>query len=190
MLRLMRERFLPANFEQLLYEQYQKCRQGFKNVADYTEEFHRLGARTNLAETEDYKIARFIDGLRDDIQDQMDIQPFGLLNDAITMATKIEEKLEKKCIRGSTRRANWDKASTSRARTSDNGKHIAIGSTSVTTSTKTSDEPAKYIHPSKTLDTYAKKGTNPYVPQPWASAFDVGRSDIYQTNAPNAMHWL
>lgn len=39
----------------------------------------------------------------------MDIQPIGLLIDAITMATKIDEKIDKKCFKTPIRRTTWDK---------------------------------------------------------------------------------
>ncbi|TYK31395.1 serine/threonine-protein kinase TIO-like [Cucumis melo var. makuwa] len=64
MKKLMKARFLPPNYEQILYNQYQNCRQGTRTIADYIEEFHRLGARTNLVENEQHLIARFIGGLR------------------------------------------------------------------------------------------------------------------------------
>lgn len=46
----MRARSLPINYEQVLYNQYQSCRQGSRTIAEYTEEFLRLEARTNLGQ--------------------------------------------------------------------------------------------------------------------------------------------
>lgn len=126
----MRERSLPSNFEQLLDQQYQQCRQGSKSIADWTEEFYRLGTRTNFAESKDYKIARFIDGLRDDIQDQMDTEPIGLLSDAIFMATKIEEKIDKKRLRTPFHHTNWDKSVSSKLAASVSGKLLTPGGAS------------------------------------------------------------
>lgn len=51
MLRMMKKRFLPINYQQILYNQYQ-CSQGNQFIVNYTEEFHRLGAKNNLLETE------------------------------------------------------------------------------------------------------------------------------------------
>ncbi|KAA0060703.1 transposon Ty3-I Gag-Pol polyprotein isoform X1 [Cucumis melo var. makuwa] len=62
--KLMKQRFLPPNYDQTLYTQYQNCRQGSQKTAEYIEEFHRLGARTNLMESEQHLIARFTGGLR------------------------------------------------------------------------------------------------------------------------------
>ena len=44
-------------------------------MRDYAEEFYRLNARTNIIETEDQQVARFIGGLREPIQDQFSLQP-------------------------------------------------------------------------------------------------------------------
>ena len=63
MKKLLKARFLPPNYEQTLYNQYQNCRQGVRSVADYIEEFHRLSARTNLSENEQHQVARFVGGL-------------------------------------------------------------------------------------------------------------------------------
>ncbi|KAA0061101.1 RNA-directed DNA polymerase-like protein [Cucumis melo var. makuwa] len=68
MKKLLKARFLPPNYEQTLYNQYQNCLQGSRTVAEFIEEFHRLNARTNLSENEQHQIARFIGGLRFDIR--------------------------------------------------------------------------------------------------------------------------
>ena len=41
MKKLLKNRFLPPDFEQVLYQQFQRCRQGNRSVLRYTEEFHR-----------------------------------------------------------------------------------------------------------------------------------------------------
>ncbi|TYK11204.1 reverse transcriptase [Cucumis melo var. makuwa] len=58
MKKLMKARFLPPNYEQTLYNQYQNCRQGSKSVAEYIKEFHKLSARTNLKTVEEMMAAR------------------------------------------------------------------------------------------------------------------------------------
>lgn len=39
------DRFLPVEFQDILFTQYQKCKQGHGSVADYTDEFHCLGGK-------------------------------------------------------------------------------------------------------------------------------------------------
>ncbi|XP_041001668.1 uncharacterized protein LOC121247371 [Juglans microcarpa x Juglans regia] len=70
MKRLMRTRFLPPDYEQILYQQYQNCKQGMRTVSDYMEEFYRLKSRNNLSETDGQQVARFVGGLRMAIQDK------------------------------------------------------------------------------------------------------------------------
>ncbi|KAA0067399.1 uncharacterized protein E6C27_scaffold40G00520 [Cucumis melo var. makuwa] len=60
MKKLMKARFLPPNYEQTLYNQYQSCRQGGWAMAGYIEEFQHLGACTNLMDNEQHLNVRFI----------------------------------------------------------------------------------------------------------------------------------
>lgn len=57
---LLRACFLPSNYENVLFTRYQNCKQEFRSVSEYTEEFHRLSSRNNLQESEDQLIARFV----------------------------------------------------------------------------------------------------------------------------------
>ncbi|CAL9026298.1 unnamed protein product [Prunus brigantina] len=49
---LMMERFLPTDYEQILYRMYLGCAQGARSVSEYTEEFMRLAERNHLTETD------------------------------------------------------------------------------------------------------------------------------------------
>jgi len=64
MKRLLRSRYLPPDYEQILFKQYQDCRQGNRTIETYLEEFHRLSSQNNLLETEAQQVARFVRGLR------------------------------------------------------------------------------------------------------------------------------
>ncbi|XP_040994264.1 uncharacterized protein LOC121240799 [Juglans microcarpa x Juglans regia] len=95
MKRLMRARFLPPDYEQLLYQQYQNCRQGARTINEYTEEFYRLNSRNNLAETEGQQVARYIGGLRVAIQDKVTLHAVWTLSEAVNLAMKIESQLSR-----------------------------------------------------------------------------------------------
>ena len=56
--------FLLLGYEQILYRQYQDCRQGLRAVGDYTEEFYQLNSRVTLQETDAQQVARYIGGLK------------------------------------------------------------------------------------------------------------------------------
>lgn len=85
----------------------------------------------------------------------MYIQPIGLLTDAITMATKIEDKIDRKRLKNPIRRTPWDKSVTAKFFTFDSGK---VGAASTSTAPKPTDDIAK--PPPKPAEAVAKKGAN------------------------------
>lgn len=54
----MEEDYLLVNYKQMIYRHYERCCQGERKVAEYVEDFHRLGAVLIPPD----KIARLIDG--------------------------------------------------------------------------------------------------------------------------------
>jgi hypothetical protein len=87
---LLKGRFLPADYDQILFIQFQNCVQGNRTVSEYTEEFLRLQVRCNLAETEDQQVARYINGLNDIIQDRFGVQQIWSIDQAQALALKAE----------------------------------------------------------------------------------------------------
>ena len=73
MKKLMRSTFLPYNYQSLMYQRLQNLRQGTKSVSDYADEFYQLIARNDIMETEEQLTARFIGGLRMQIQDMVNM---------------------------------------------------------------------------------------------------------------------
>lgn len=68
MRRLLRQRFLPVDYESTLFVQYQQCKQGSRSVADYADEFQKLSSCTTLEESEEQMAARFVSRLKEKIQ--------------------------------------------------------------------------------------------------------------------------
>lgn len=101
MKQLMRAIFLPPDYEQILYQQYQNCKQGMKTVNEYTEEFYRLNAQNNLLETEGQQIASYMGGLRIAIQDKVSLHAVWTLSKAVNLAVKIEMQLARPPLRTS-----------------------------------------------------------------------------------------
>nr|XP_034929565.1 uncharacterized protein LOC118060451 [Populus alba] len=95
MRRLLQARYLPPDYEQILFQQYQDCRQGSRTVQTYVEEFHRLSSRNNLSETDAQQVNRFVSGLRLAIQDRVSMQTIYSVTKAINLATKAEAQLER-----------------------------------------------------------------------------------------------
>ncbi|KAI0524322.1 hypothetical protein KFK09_003688 [Dendrobium nobile] len=90
MKKLLRGHYLPTDYEQMLYQQYQHCRQGNRSVNEYTEEFYRLSARNNLNETANQLVARYIGGLKESIQDKLELNAVWSLSQAVNYALKVE----------------------------------------------------------------------------------------------------
>ncbi|KAG7586297.1 Integrase catalytic core [Arabidopsis thaliana x Arabidopsis arenosa] len=90
MKQLMMERFLPEDYEQILYKMYIECVQGKRNVTEYTAEFLRFSERNDLGETENQKVARYISGLKSSIQEKMGLQTVWTVQEASSLALKAE----------------------------------------------------------------------------------------------------
>ena len=65
-------------------------------VREYTEEFYRLNIRAGHRESDDEKVARYLNGLRYDIQDELSMVTIRTVEDAYHMALKDKEKLSRK----------------------------------------------------------------------------------------------
>jgi uncharacterized protein YjbK len=66
------------------------------SVKEYTEEFYKLNIRVGHHESNDEKVARYMNGLRYEIQDEMSMMTIRTVEDAYQMALKAEEKLSRK----------------------------------------------------------------------------------------------
>ncbi|CAN0920640.1 hypothetical protein LINGRAHAP2_LOCUS32151 [Linum grandiflorum] len=73
MKQLMLDRFLPNDYEKILYKMYVNCVQGRMSVTEYTTEF-----------------LRYINGLKGSIQEKMRLQTVWTVTDASTLAMKVE----------------------------------------------------------------------------------------------------
>ena len=64
MRKLWKKDFLPPNYEQILFQQYQRCHQDVRSIHEYTAEFMRLAERNDLSESEGQQAARHLEGLK------------------------------------------------------------------------------------------------------------------------------
>ncbi|PKU69720.1 RNA-directed DNA polymerase [Dendrobium catenatum] len=136
MKQLLRSHFLPTDFEQMLYLRYQHCIQGTRTVSDYTEEFYRLSARNDLNENTNQIVARYIGGLKDVIQDKLELNSVWSLSQAVNFALKAEIQLTRGGRPHTTRRPYSDYA-TDVNKSATPGVKIAAGSPVVITPPQT-----------------------------------------------------
>jgi hypothetical protein len=96
MIAKMKMKFIPKDYQITLFQRMQNLRQKLMSVKEYTEEFYKLNIRASHHESDDEKVARYMNGLRYDIQDEMSMMVIRMVEDAYQMALKAEEKLSRK----------------------------------------------------------------------------------------------
>jgi hypothetical protein len=96
MIAKMKAKFIPRDYQITLFRRMQNLRQKLMTVREYTEEFYRLNIRAGHRESDDEKVARYLNGLRYDIQDELSMLTIRTVEDAYQLALKAEEKLSRK----------------------------------------------------------------------------------------------
>jgi hypothetical protein len=91
MKRLLNARFLPPDFEQRLFQQYQECHQEVRRVQAYIDDFYRLSAWNDLMEIEAQLVAQFIGGLHLPIQEKVSMQHVFTLTKVVSLATRAKK---------------------------------------------------------------------------------------------------
>ncbi|XP_020686424.1 uncharacterized protein LOC110102428 [Dendrobium catenatum] len=177
---LLRGHYLPTDYEQMLYHQYQHCAQGSRSVSDYTEEFYRLSARNNLNETENQLVARYIGGLRDTIQDKLELNSVWSVSQAVNFALKVELQLQRHSRTQTTRRfmpdnrLDFSKSPTASSKTSQ----------AATPQTGTASANVKGQVPTKT-PTRENTRDNPYARPTTLKCFRCFQSGHKSNECPN-----
>jgi hypothetical protein len=69
MIAKMKAKFIPRDYQISLFRRMQNLRQKLMTVKEYTEDFYRLNIRAGHRESNDEKVARYMNGLRYEIQD-------------------------------------------------------------------------------------------------------------------------
>jgi hypothetical protein len=93
MITKMKEKFIPRDYQITLFRRMENLRHKLMLVKEYTEEFYKLDIRASHWESDDEKVARYMNGLRFDIQDEMSMVTIRTVEDAYQMALKAKEKL-------------------------------------------------------------------------------------------------
>ena len=96
MIAKMKAKFIPRDYQISLFRRMQNLKQKLMSVKEYTEDFYRLNIRAGHRESNDKKVARYMNGLRYEIQDEMSMEAIRMVEDAYQMALKEEEKLSHK----------------------------------------------------------------------------------------------
>jgi hypothetical protein len=89
----VKDKFIPRDYHINLFRRMQNLRQKGMTVKEYTEEFYRLNIRVVPRENDDEKVARYMNGLRYDIQDEMSMMAIRNVEYGYQMDLKAKEKL-------------------------------------------------------------------------------------------------
>jgi uncharacterized protein YjbK len=65
-------------------------------VKEYTEEFYRLNIRAGQRERDEENVSRYINSLRYEIQDEINMMTVRIVEDSYKITLKAEEKLARK----------------------------------------------------------------------------------------------
>eukprot|EP00253_Pinus_taeda_P008721 PITA_08721 len=92
----LKEKFLPKDYHIMLYRQGQNLKQRGMTVREFTEEFYKLNLRAGYVDDTLEKTARYVNGLRGEILDEIGILSPQTLEEAYQFALKAEEKINRK----------------------------------------------------------------------------------------------
>jgi hypothetical protein len=92
----LKDKFMPKDSQINLFSKMQNLRQKGMTIKEYTEDFYRLNIRTGQRERDEEKVARYINGLRYEIQDDLTMMSVRTVEDAYQFVLKAEENLARK----------------------------------------------------------------------------------------------
>eukprot|EP00253_Pinus_taeda_P035377 PITA_35377 len=89
----LKGRFFPTDYQIKLHQQVQNMKQKGMTVREYTEEFYRVNLRASYTEDTPEKIARYVNGLRLEILDEISILSLKNIKEAYQSVVKAKEKI-------------------------------------------------------------------------------------------------
>ena len=89
----MHARFVPQHYTRDLFNRLQQLKQGLKSVDEYYKEMETAMMRTNIEESEEQSMARFMNGLNYPIKKIVEFQPYNNLVELVHQATKAERQV-------------------------------------------------------------------------------------------------
>jgi len=92
----MRARFVPPHFRKDLLLKLQRLHQGTLSVDNYFKELDTLLIKVDMHESDEAKMARFVSGLRREIQDVVELHEYSFLETLVHLAIKVESQIARK----------------------------------------------------------------------------------------------
>jgi len=92
----MRERFVPPHYRKELLLKLQQLQQGNISVDEYFKNLEITLTKVNMHESDESKIARYVSGLRRELQDVVELYEYTTLEKLVHLTIKVESQLLKK----------------------------------------------------------------------------------------------
>jgi hypothetical protein len=92
----LKEKFIPKDYQINLYRRLQNLKQRGFSLKEYTEEFYRPNIRAGQKENEYEKTTRYINGMRYETQEEINMIYVIKVKDAYQSSLKAEEKLARR----------------------------------------------------------------------------------------------
>jgi len=90
----VKSQFLPKDYAIQTFKRLHNLKQKDMDVIAYTEEFHKLTMRTGYNKDEVEIIARYINGLRLNIQEEISLATPRILEECFQLVVRVEEKIK------------------------------------------------------------------------------------------------
>jgi hypothetical protein len=89
-------KFIPKYYQINMFKRLQNLRHKGLIVREYTKEFYRLNIRVGHCENDEEMVPRYINGLRYEIQDEINMVTMRTFEDDYQVSLKAEDKLDRK----------------------------------------------------------------------------------------------
>jgi hypothetical protein len=120
----LQEKYLPVDYEEMLFEELLFLRQGATTVEEYTNRFHELSIRSHVSETERQTIARYKAGLREDIRKDLLTVRLVSVEEANQLALRLEQQSRGNPVR---RNVQYPGGNTPRGNFAASGRNPPVG---------------------------------------------------------------
>ncbi|CAL2257293.1 unnamed protein product [Prunus armeniaca] len=103
MRRELKKKFIPENYRQDCFLKFHNFKQSDVSVEEYTADFDKLRMLCDIIEPEEQTIARYLGGLRSEIHNIVQLQPYWSYGDVEKLSLKVEKQIKES--RGGTSRS-------------------------------------------------------------------------------------
>ncbi|PKI37096.1 hypothetical protein CRG98_042530 [Punica granatum] len=95
----LKKKFLPTSYVQNIFCRIYDFKQDELSVEEYTAAFEQLLMKGDVVESEEQTIARYLGGLRSEIRNIVQLQPYWTFEDVVKLAIRVEKQLKAKGAR-------------------------------------------------------------------------------------------